>query len=94
MTSPATPDTAASQLRAAIAADCPHRLIDYDRHLAGRQPTAAFIRLWRIEHAVSSQPETEAQLDELYQQAQDSDAAATAKALLEQVSRIRHDITE
>ncbi|MET9467415.1 hypothetical protein ABZY44_21930 [Streptomyces sp. NPDC006544] len=49
-----TPD----QLRAAIAADCPHRLADYDRHLdafkvRGWQPGPAFIQLWREEHAAS-----------------------------------------
>ena len=54
-----TPD----QLRAAIAADCPHCLPDYDRHLAGRKATPAFIRLWRIEHAISSRPDLEQQLD-------------------------------
>lgn len=85
-----TPD----QLRAAIAADCPHRLVDYDQHLAGRQPTAGFIQLWREEHAISSQPDLEQQLDGLYAQAQDSDDYATAKSLLEQASRIRHNNRE
>lgn len=85
-----TPD----ELRAAIAADCPHRLVDYDRHLNGRQPTAAFVRLWRIEHAISSQPDLEQQLDSLYRQAENSADYATAKGYLEQASRIRHEITE
>lgn len=85
-----TPD----QLRAAIAADCPHRLVDYDGHLAGRQPTSAFIHLWRIEHAISSRPDLEQQLDSLYRQAQNSADYAEAKALLEQASQIRHKIAE
>lgn len=85
-----TPD----QLRAAIAADCPHRLVDYDGHLNGRQPTVAFVRLWRIEHAISSQPDLEQQLDQLHRQAEDSADYAEVKALLEQASRIRHEIAE
>ncbi|MFE2326101.1 hypothetical protein ACFXD5_19600 [Streptomyces sp. NPDC059385] len=85
-----TPD----QLRAAIAADCPHRLVDYDRHLASRQPTAADVQLWRIEHAISSRPDLEAQLDELDRQAQDTSDYAEAKSCLEQTSRIRHQIAE
>lgn len=84
----------ADELRAAIAADCPHRLDDYDGHLAGRQPTAAFVRLWRIEHAISSRPDVEQQLDQLYRQAEDSADYAEVKALLEQASRIRHEIAE
>lgn len=83
-----------ADLRAAIAADCPHRLIDYDRHLAGRQPTPGFIQLWRQEHAVSSRPEVEQQLDRLYRQAQDSSDYAEVKACLEEASRIRHEIAE
>lgn len=83
-----------NQLRAAIAADCPHRLVDYDSHLAGRQPTVAFVRLWRIEHAISSQPDIEARLDQLYRQAADSADRDEVKARLAQASRIRHEITE
>lgn len=82
------------QLRAAIDRDCPHRLPDYDGHLNGRTPTPAFIRLWRIEHAISSQPAIEAQLDSLYRQAADSTDHTTAKRLLEQASQLRRDITE
>ncbi|GAA3267986.1 hypothetical protein [Streptomyces lavendulae] len=85
----------ADELRAAIAADCPHRLIDFDRHLAAiPAPTAAFIRLWRIEHAISSQPAIEAELDRLDRLAADSSDYATAKDYLEQASRIRHEIAE
>lgn len=85
-----TPD----QLRAAIAADCPHRLVDYDRHLAGRQPTPAFTRLWRIEHAISSRPALEQQLDDLDRQAHNTRSGSEALALLEQASCIRHQIAE
>ncbi|MGW9371150.1 hypothetical protein ACWGVR_14205 [Streptomyces xanthophaeus] len=81
-------------LRAAIAADCPHRLVDYDRHLAGRQPTPAFVRLWRIEHAISSQPDIEAELGRLNGLAEDCPDYAGAKSYLEQASRIRHQISE
>jgi hypothetical protein len=86
-------------LRAAIAADCPHRLDDYDRHLAGFDTRGwivgpAFIQLWRIEHAISSQPAVEGELDRLYRQAEDSADYATAKDYLEQASSIRHKIAK
>lgn len=83
-----------AQLRAAIAADCPHRLVDYDGHLAGRQPTPAIIRLWRIEHAISSRPRLERRIDRLYRQAQKTRFAGRAKRLIAKASRIRHQATE
>lgn len=83
------------QLRAAIARDCPHRLPDYDGHLAAiDQATPAFIRLWRIEHAISSQPAVEQQVTDLYEQIQNTDTKAEAGPLFEEISRIRHSITE
>lgn len=85
-----TPD----ELRAAIAADCPHRLVDYDGHLNSRQPTAAFIQLWRIEHAISSRPAIEQQIADLYEQIQDTDTRAQAMPLFEEISSIRHKIRE
>lgn len=90
-----TPD----QLRAAIARDCPHRLVDYDRHTArfkvrGWRFGPALVAYWRIEHAISSQPNVERQLDHLYRQAQDGSDYAQVKGYLEQASRIRHQITE
>ncbi|MFJ7269384.1 hypothetical protein ACIQV3_22530 [Streptomyces sp. NPDC099050] len=84
-----TPD----QLRAAIAADCPHRLPDYDGHLAGRQPTTAFLRLWRIEHAISSRPRLEARIDRLYRRAQKTRSVWRSQRLIAKASRIRHQIT-
>jgi hypothetical protein len=81
-------------LRAAIAADCPHRLPDYDGHLAGRQTTLAFVQLWREEHAISSRPEVEAELDGLYRQVETSADYQEIKGLLEQASQIRHKIRE
>lgn len=90
MTAPPT----AAELRDLIDRDCPHRRDDLDRHLAGRDATPADLRLWRTEHAISSQPAVEARLDSLYRQAADSDDYPTAKRLLEQASRIRHNITE
>lgn len=81
-------------LRSAIARDCPHRLIDYDRHQAAiGQSTPASEWLWRIEHAISSQPDLEAQLTALEQLAQESDRDDSA-ALLEQVSRLRSKARE
>lgn len=86
---PTTPD----QLRAAIERDCPHRLDDYDRHLAGREPTPAFIQLWREEHA-ASRPDVEAELDRLYRQAADGRDRDEVMRLLEQASQIRQTIRE
>jgi hypothetical protein len=83
-----------ADLRAAIAADCPHRLPDYDRHLADRQTTPAFVQLWREEHAISSRPEVEAELDGLYRQVETSADYQEIKGLLEQASQIRHKIRE
>lgn len=83
-----------AELRAAIAADCPHRLADYDGHLAGRQPTDAFLQLWREEHAISSRPRLERRLDRLYRRAQKTRYARRANRLLERASRIRHEIAE
>ncbi|MFD4921179.1 hypothetical protein ACFWNE_07645 [Streptomyces goshikiensis] len=85
-----TPD----DLRAAIAADCSHRLADYDAHLAGSQPTAGVIQLWREEHAIGSQPDAEQQIAELYERIQDTDAREQAMPLFEEISRIRHEIRE
>ena len=84
----------ADELRAAITRDCPHRLVDFDGHLAGRPATDAFIRLWRIEHAISSRPAIEAELGRLHGLAEDCPDYAGAKNHLEQVSRIRREITE
>ncbi len=81
----------ADPLRAAIAADCPHRLPDYDRHLAAiGQPTVAFLRLWQTEHAISRQPAVEPQLHNLEQQA--AAGAEDGRRLLAEYSRIRHEI--
>ncbi|MCX4801749.1 hypothetical protein OG594_08805 [Streptomyces sp. NBC_01214] len=85
-----TPD----ELRAAIAADCPHRLDDFDGHLADRAPTEAFVRLWRIEHAISSRPAVEQQIADLYEQIQTTDTREQAMPLFEEISRIRHEISE
>ncbi|MFG2412317.1 hypothetical protein [Streptomyces goshikiensis] len=85
-----TPD----DLRAAIAADCPHRLADYDAHLAGRAPTTGDIQLWREEHAISSQPAIEQQIAGLYERIQDTDTREQALPLFEEISRIRHEIRE
>ncbi|MFJ3878030.1 hypothetical protein ACIPW5_11280 [Streptomyces sp. NPDC090077] len=81
-------------LRDAIARDCPHRLADYDGHLAGRQPTPAVTRLWRIEHAISRDPALETWFDEQYRAAQDTDDYTEAKARLEATSQRRAEITE
>lgn len=83
-----------AELRAVIAADCPHRLDDYDRHLNGRQPTAAFIRLWRIEHAISSRPRIERRIARLYRRAQKTRSVRRFRRLIAKASRIRHQITK
>ncbi|MCX4543810.1 hypothetical protein [Streptomyces sp. NBC_01565] len=90
-----TPD----DLRAAIAADCPHRLPDYDGHLAHFearrwQPGPAFVELWRQEHAISSRPDVEAELDRLYRRAQATRFGWRARRLIAKTSRIRHEITK
>ncbi|WP_405941589.1 hypothetical protein [Streptomyces sp. NBC_00207] len=87
-----------ADLRAAIVRDCPHRLDDYDRHTArfkvrGWRFGPALIAYWRIEHAISSQPDVEAELGRLYGLAEDSPDYAGAKDYLAQVSRIRHQIS-
>jgi hypothetical protein len=95
VTEPSTTDPAtAAELRDLIDRDCPHRLPDFDGHLNGRTPTPAFIRLWRIEHAISSQPAIEQQITDLYEQIQNTDTKAEARPLFDQISRIRHGITE
>ena len=82
----------ADALRTAIAADCPHRLPDYDRHLAAiGQPTVAFLRLWQTEHAISRQPAVEQQLHNLEQQAA-SASVEEGRRLLAEYSRIRREI--
>ncbi len=89
----------ADDLRAAIARDCPHRLADYDRHVASAKtrgwPLApAFVELWRREHAISSRPRIEARIDRLYRRAQKTRHGWRAKRLIAKASRIRHEITE
>jgi hypothetical protein len=84
----------ADPLRDRIAADCPHRLPDYDRHLASRPVTPAFRVLWAIEHRISSQPRLEARLDRLYRRAQKTRSIRRAKRILAKTSRIRHDIQQ
>lgn len=81
-------------LRDAIARDCPHRLDDYDRHLAGRQPTHAFRVLWAIEHRISSQPRLEARIDGLYRRSQRTRSIRRARRLIGKAGRIRHDIKQ
>lgn len=86
-----TPD----ELRAAIAADCPHRLIDHDSHLAtiGRA-TPAYIQLWREEHAISSRPRIERRIARLYRRAQKTRSVRRFRRLIAKASRIRHQITK
>ncbi|GAA3384420.1 hypothetical protein [Streptomyces racemochromogenes] len=89
----------ADELRAAIARDCPHRLVDYDAHLAnfarhGWPITKAFCEFWRQEHAISSQPRVEARIDRLYRRAQKSRYRWQVRRLTAKASRIRHEITK
>lgn len=83
----------AAELRAAIARDCPHRLPDYDRHLAGHEPTAAFLVLWHVEWRLSSGP-LEEQIHNLYARAQASETREEARRYFEQVSRIRRQVRD
>lgn len=79
----------AAQLRAAIARDCPHRLPDYDRHLAGREPTAAFLVLWHVEWRISSSRWLEWRLDRLHRAAARSRTRRQAIRRLKKASQIR-----
>ncbi|MER7734125.1 hypothetical protein ABTX80_24860 [Streptomyces erythrochromogenes] len=88
----------ADALRAAIAADCPHRLNDYDRHRqAARfpgEPTHAFRVLWWTEHHISADPALAAQIDGLYRQAQDSATREEALGIFAQVNEIRDAVQQ
>jgi hypothetical protein len=79
-------------LRDAIARDCPHRLVDHDTHLGGRQPTYAARVLWWTEHHISRDAAIEQQLDELHRRAADIDSRQAARSYLDEASRIRHQI--
>ncbi|MFI5831040.1 hypothetical protein ACIA6C_27965 [Streptomyces sp. NPDC051578] len=83
----------ADPLRDAIAADCPHRLDDYDQHLAGRQLTPAFQILWRMEHRISSS-DLEQKINDLYRRAEASLTREEARSYFEQVSQIRNQVKQ
>jgi hypothetical protein len=86
-----TPDA----LRAAIAADCPHRLDDYDRHRAALgNNDAALLALMLPEYAISRDPALKARTAELYAQAEDAASHAETMARFEEISRIRRQATE
>ncbi|MFD8577360.1 hypothetical protein ACFV1H_18755 [Streptomyces virginiae] len=91
--------TAADELRAAIARDCPHRLDDYDRHQAaararGWEPTYAARVHWWTEHHISADPALEEQYYGLYEQAAGSDTRDEALRLIGEASRIWGDVQQ
>ncbi|MFF1341100.1 hypothetical protein ACFVYT_24805 [Streptomyces sp. NPDC058290] len=86
-----TPDA----LRAAIAADCPHRLDDYDWHRDAFGPNEdAFLALMRTEYAISRNPTLEARINDLHAQAEQAETRAEVIACFQEISRIRREAAE
>lgn len=98
---PPMPEYTPKALRAAIAARTPALLPDFDA--AWRQqiadaydigPVPAFMARWWGEYALARDPELDHRVNDLEARAAEATNAETARKLLDEASRIRHELRD
>ncbi|GAA3988278.1 DUF6247 family protein [Streptomyces plumbiresistens] len=98
---PPMPERTPKALREAIARYAPQLLPDFDEHWKRAiadtydiSPLPAFLARWWVEYSIARDPELDAHVADRHHRAAESAYYAEAKALLEEVSRIRHSARE
>lgn len=93
---PLMPERTPKSLRAAIAQHAPQLLVDFDRHWRrdiadayDLAPVPAFMARWWGEYALARDPELEARVHRLEDEAAQASDYAHAKAMIEEAGRIR-----
>ncbi|MGW1029176.1 DUF6247 family protein [Streptomyces sp. NPDC002577] len=93
---PPMPERNPKALRAAIAQYAPKLLVDFDRHWRrdiadayDLAPVPAFMARWWSEYALARDPQLEARVHHLEDEAAQESDYARAKALIEEAGRIR-----
>ncbi|MEU7730188.1 DUF6247 family protein [Streptomyces sp. NPDC040724] len=98
---PPMPEYTPKALRAAIAAHAPALLPDFDA--AWRQqiadaydigPVPAFMARWWGEYALARDPELDRRVSDLEARAAEATDAEAARKLLDEASRIRHELRD
>ncbi|MGW0824875.1 DUF6247 family protein [Streptomyces sp. NPDC002845] len=98
---PPMPERTPKALRRAIAEDAPHLLPDFDAHWRRAigdtydvGPVSAFLARWWCEYAIARDPKLDAHVTELQHRAAEATDIAEAKALLEEVAKIRYSMRD
>ncbi|WP_055552778.1 DUF6247 family protein [Streptomyces sp. NBRC 110028] len=93
---PPMPERTPKSLRAAIAQHAPQLLVDFDRHWRrdiadayDLAPVPAFMARWWGEYALARNPELEARVHRLEDEAAQERDYARAKSMIEEAGRIR-----
>ncbi|MFD3546207.1 DUF6247 family protein [Streptomyces sp. NPDC058655] len=96
---PPMPEYTPKALRAAIAAHTPDLLPDFDdtwrRQIADAYdiaPVPAFMARWWGEYALARDPELDRHVSDLEKRAAEADDIEAARKLLDEASRIRHEL--
>lgn len=94
---PPMPERNPKALREAITRHAPRLLPDFDEHwkraIADTYdigPLPAFLARWWVEYSIARDPELDAHVADLHHRAAEATDYTEAKALLEEVSRIRY----
>ncbi|MDH6628426.1 hypothetical protein M2271_006259 [Streptomyces sp. LBL] len=98
---PSMPERTPKAMRAAIAEDAPHLLSDFDAHWKRAigdtydvGPVSAFLARWWCEFGIARDPELDAHVTELQHRAAEATDIAEAKALLDEVAKIRYSMRD
>ncbi|MEH0577624.1 MULTISPECIES: DUF6247 family protein [Streptomyces] len=98
---PSMPERTPMALRRAIAEDAPGLLPDFDAHWKRAigdtydvGPVSAFLARWWCEYAIARDPKLDAHVTELQHRAAEATDIAEAKALLEEVAKIRYSVRD
>ncbi|MEY2226752.1 MULTISPECIES: DUF6247 family protein [Streptomyces] len=94
---PRMPERNPKALREAIARHAPQLLPDFDEHWKRAiadtfdiGPLPAFLARWWVEYSIARDPELDAHVRDLHSRAAETADYTEAKALLEEVSKIRY----
>ncbi|WP_405770070.1 DUF6247 family protein [Streptomyces sp. NBC_01538] len=94
---PPMPERTPKALREAIAADTPQLLADFDAHwkraigdMYDVGPVSAFMARWWCEYGIARDPQLNAHVTDLQHRAAEATDIAEAKALLEEVAKVRY----
>ncbi|MFF6983445.1 DUF6247 family protein [Streptomyces sp. NPDC008343] len=96
---PPMPERTPNALRRAIAENAPQLLPDFDAHWKRAigdaydlAPVPAFLTRWWCEYAIARDPQLDAHVIELQHRAAEATDIAEAKALLDEVAKIRYSM--